>query len=162
MLSRSKKFTTCEGSRAERGPYLGHGLRPSATFAKDWQPPFGIFGRLLTDPDGRVDLKQNGLLPIVTAARTLALKHGIRPTSTVTRLTELKARSLADADTINKAISAFTDIVRAVLAQQVKDSDHGISLSARVDVAAMGTEQKEGVTKSMRAINELIKATLQT
>ena len=52
--------------------------------------------------------------------------------------------------------------VRAVLTQQVKDSDHGISLSARVDVAAMGADEKEGVTKSMRAINELIKATLQT
>ena len=146
-------------ARAESSPAFVAAL---ARFAKDWQPPFGIFGRLLTDPDGRVDLKQNGLLPIVTAARTLALKHGIRPTSTVTRLTELKVRSLADADMINKAISAFTDIVRAVLTQQVKDSDHGISLSARVDVAAMGADEKEGVTKSMRAINELIKATLQT
>ena len=97
----------------------------------------------MTDPDGRVDLKQNRLLPIVTAARTLALKHAIRPTSTVARLTELKVRSLADADMINKAISAFTHVVRAVLAQQVKDSDHGISLSARVDVAAMGADEKE-------------------
>jgi CBS domain-containing protein len=146
-------------ARAEASPAF---IGVLARFAKDWHPPIGMFGRLLGDHDGRLDLKQNGLLPIVTAARTLALKHGIRPTSTVTRLTELKARSLADADTINKAISAFTDIVRAVLAQQVKDSDHGISLSARVDVAAMGAEQKEGVTKSMRAINELIKATLQT
>jgi DNA polymerase-3 subunit epsilon/CBS domain-containing protein len=146
-------------ARAEASPAFVAAL---ARFAKDWQPPFGIFGRLLTDPDGRVDLKQNGLLPIVTAARTLALKHGIRPTSTVTRLTELKIRSLADADMIDKAISAFTNIVRVVLTQQVKDSDHGISLSARVDIAAMGADEKEGVTKSMRAINELIKATLQT
>ena len=132
-----------------------------ARFAKDWQPPIGIFGRLLTDNDGRVDLKKNGLLPIVTAARTLALKHGIRPTSTVTRLTELKTRSLADAGVIDKAIAAFTVIVRTVLAQQVKDSDRGIGLSARVDVVAMGADEKEGLTKAMRAINDLIKETLQ-
>jgi putative lipoic acid-binding regulatory protein len=48
-----------------------------------------------------------------------------------------------------------------VLAQQVKDSDRGISLSARVDVAAMNAEGQEGLIKSMRAINELIKATLR-
>ena len=106
-------------ARAEAAPAF---IAALARFAKDWQPPIGIFGRLLTERDGRIDLKQNGLLPIVTAARTLALKHGIRPTSTVTRLTELKARSLADAAMIDRAISAFTVIVRAVLAQQVSDS----------------------------------------
>ena len=37
----------------------------------------------------------------------------------------------------------------------------GIKLSARVDVAAMGPEEKESLTKAMRAINEVIGATLQ-
>jgi CBS domain-containing protein len=145
-------------ARAEASPPF---IAALARFAKDWQPPIGIFGRLLTDNDGRVDLKQNGLLPIVTAARTLALKHGIRPTSTVTRLTELKVRSLVDADIIDRAVSAFTVIVRAVLAQQVSDSHRGVTLSARVDITAMGPEAKESLKKSMRAINELIGATLQ-
>ncbi len=79
-----------------------------------------MFGRLVTESDGRIDLKRNGLLPIVTAARTLALKYGIRPTSTVARLTELKARSLVEPAVIERAISAFSDIVRAVLAQQIQ------------------------------------------
>jgi DNA polymerase-3 subunit epsilon/CBS domain-containing protein len=145
-------------ARAEAAPSFVAGL---AKFAKDWQPPIGLFGRLATDRDGRIDLKQNGLLPIVTAARTLALKHGIRLTSTVARLTELKARSLADADMIDRAVSAFTVLVREVLTQQVKDSHRGISLSARVDVAGMNLEEKEGLIRAMRAINHLIKATLQ-
>jgi signal-transduction protein with cAMP-binding, CBS, and nucleotidyltransferase domain len=96
----------------------------------------------------------------VTAARTLALKHGIRPTSTVTRLTELKVRSLAEADMIDRAISGFTAIVRAVLAQQVTTLN-AVRLSARVDIGGMGPQEKESLTKSMRAINELIGATLQ-
>lgn len=79
----------------------------------------------------------------------------------MTRLTELKARSLADADVIDKAIAAFTVLVRAVLAQQVEDSDRGVALSARVDVAAMDPEEKEGLTKALRAINDLIKTTLE-
>ncbi len=154
----ASELLTYAFARAETSPTFTAGL---ATFAKDWQPPIGIFGRLQTESDGRIDLKRNGLQPIVTAARTLALKHGIRPTSTVTRLTELKARSLADADVIDKAIAAFTVLVRAVLAQQVEDSDRGVALSARVDVAAMDPEEKEGLTKALRAINDLIKTTLE-
>jgi CBS domain-containing protein len=120
-----------------------------------------MFGRLVPENDGRIDLKRNGLLPIVTAARTLALKYGIRPTSTVARLTELKTRSLVDSGLVDRAISAFTVMVRAVLAQQIRDSQQGIGLSARVDVATMGQEDKRNLTKSMRAINELIGKTLE-
>jgi len=157
-LALANDLMTYSFARAEASPAF---IAALAKFAKDWQPPIGIFGRLVTDRDGRVDLKPNGLPPIVTAARTLALKHGIRPTSTVARLTELKTRSLVEAGRIDKAISAFTVIVRAILAQQVSDSHHGVRLSARVDVAAMNPEEKESLAKSMRAINELIGATLQ-
>lgn len=111
-----------------------------ALFAKDWRPPIGMFGRLVTELDGRIDLKRNGLLPIVTAARTLALRHGIRLTSTVARLTELKTRSLVDSGLVERAIAAFTFIVRAVLTQQISNSQRGVRLSARVDVATMCSE----------------------
>ncbi len=145
-------------ARAEVAPLFIDAL---AEFAKDWRPPIGIFGRLTTDADGRIDLKKNGLLPIVTAARTLALKHGIRLTSTIDRLNELKARSLADAGLIERAISAFAVIVRAVLGQQISDSHRGLKLTTRVDVSTMNTEQRSSITKSMRIINELIVAALE-
>jgi DNA polymerase-3 subunit epsilon/CBS domain-containing protein len=145
-------------ARAEAAPLF---IAALAQFAKDWRPPIGIFGRLITDRDGRVDLKINGLRPMVTAARTLALKHGIRLTSTIERLAELKARSLIDSGLGERALSAFAVIVRSVLGQQISDSHRGIRLSARVDVATMGAEQRNGIVKSMRVINELIVATLE-
>jgi signal-transduction protein with cAMP-binding, CBS, and nucleotidyltransferase domain len=79
----------------------------------------------------------------------------------VTRLSELKARSLVDADVIDKALSAFTTLVRMVLTQQVADSDCGIGLSARVNATAMNPDEKESLVKAMNAINSLIEATLQ-
>ncbi|MGO4685061.1 DUF294 nucleotidyltransferase-like domain-containing protein [Hyphomicrobium sp. 2TAF46] len=157
-LALANDLMTYSYARAEAAPLF---IAALAQFAKDWRPPIGIFGRLITDDHGRVDLKQNGLLPIVTAARTLALKHGIRLTSTIDRLTELKARSLVDAGLIEKAISAFTVIVRSVLSQQISDSHRGIKLSAQVEVATMSAEQRSSITKSMRVINELITATLE-
>lgn len=151
-LALGSDLTAYSYARAEASPTF---IAALARFAKDWQPPLGIFGRLLTDNDGRVDLKKNGLLPIVTAARTLALKHGIRPTSTVIRLTELKVRSLVGADMIDRAISAFTVMVRTILAQQVSDSHRGIKLSARVDVAAMGPEELTRQRDAVRAMEEI-------
>ena len=157
-LALANDLLTYSYARAEAAPAF---IAALAAFAKDWRPPIGLFGRLVTDNDSRVDLKKNGLLPIVTAARTLALKFGIRPTSTKARLNELKARSLVDAGMIDRAIAALQVIMRAVLAQQISDSHRGIRLSARVDVATMSTDKKSSIMKSMRAINELIAATLQ-
>ena len=62
---------------------------------------------------------------------------------------------------IDRAIAALQVIMRAVLAQQISNSHRGIRLSARVDVATMSTDKKSSIMKSMRAINELIAATLQ-
>jgi CBS domain-containing protein len=119
-----------------------------------------VFGRRRREPNPKA-CRDAAVQPIVTAARTLALKHGVRPTSTVTRLSELKARSLVDADVIDKALSAFTTLVRMVLTQQVADSDCGIGLSARVNATAMNPDEKESLVKAMNAINSLIEATLQ-
>jgi DNA polymerase-3 subunit epsilon/CBS domain-containing protein len=131
-----------------------------ARFASDWQPPIGMFGRLIVESDGRLDLKRNGIFPIVTAARTLALRHGIRPTPTIERLTELKSRSLADANVVDAAIAAFSMFLRTVLAQQIRDSRCGIKLSTRVQIASLGQTKKKGLIDSMQAVNNLIGATL--
>ena len=144
-------------ARAEAAPAF---IAAMASFAKDWYPPIGMLGRFLLDDDGRLDLKRNGLLPTVTAARTMALKHAIRPTSTLARLRELKARSLVDGDLIDRAITAFTNIMREILAQQVQDAHKGIPVSARVHVASMPSGKKAMLKTSMQAINELTGATL--
>ena len=144
-------------ARAEAAPAF---IAALASFAKDWYPPIGILGRFVLDGDGRLDLKRNGLLPIVTAARTLALKHAIRPTSTLARLGEMKARSLADGDMIDRAMAAYGNIMREVLAQQVQDAHHGVRVSARVYVASMPTSKRAMLKSSMHAINELIGSTL--
>jgi CBS domain-containing protein len=131
-----------------------------ASFAKDWYPPIGLFGRIVPDGDGRLDLKRNGLLPAATAARSLALKHVIRPTSTLARLSELKARSLADSDMIERATVAYDCIMREVLAQQIRDAHNGIPVSARVQVATMPSNKRAMLKRSMQAISELVATTL--
>jgi len=144
-------------ARAEAAPAF---IAALASFAKDWYPPVGIFGQLVHDSDGRLDLKRNGLLPIVTAARTLALKYAIRPTSTLARLEEMKTRSLADGEMIDRAMAAYANVMGEVLAQQVQDAYQGIRVSARVQVASFPRSKRAMLKSSMQAINQLIGTTL--
>jgi CBS domain-containing protein len=145
-------------ARAEVSPMF---IERLASFAKAWYPPIGFLGRLVVESDGRLDLKRNGLLPIVTAARTLALKYMIRPTSTLARLGEMKTRALADRDMIERAMTAYASIMREVLAQQIQDAHHGIRVSARVHVVSMPSSKRAMLKRSMQAINELIATTLR-
>ena len=125
-----------------------------------WQPPISMLGRLKQDGDGRIDLKRNGLLPIATAARALALRHGIRPTSTLARLAETKARGLADVALLDRATTAFEAFSRAVLAQQVRDTRSGVSPSPRVEVARLSAGERADLLAAMRSVYELIGTTL--
>ncbi len=131
-----------------------------ASFNKDWFPPVGVLGRIKTDGDGRLDLKRNGLRPAVTAARTYALKNAMRPTATLDRLAEIKARGLADPGLIDNAVEAYKAIARNVLAQQVRDSHDGVPLSQRVDVAAMPAAGKAALKDAMSAISLLVGSAL--
>ena len=59
--------------RARRTPSF---LVALAGTARDWRSPARFLGGFRTGADGRLDLKAGGLLPIVAAARVLAIKAG--------------------------------------------------------------------------------------
>ena len=61
---------------------------------------------------------------------------------------------------IDRAMAAYGNIMREVLAQQVQDAHHGVRVSARVYVASMPTSKRAMLKNSMHAINELIGSTL--
>lgn len=132
-----------------------------AALARQWQSPIKLFGRLQTDEDGRLDLKRNGLLPITTLARALALKHGIRARSTISRLAEIKARGLAEAELMDRGIGGFRTLMRAVLEQQIADSRAGMPISSRVDIARMTSQQKAAIVEAIKATGSLIAATYE-
>ena len=131
-----------------------------SVLARRWNPPINIFGRLRLENDGRIDLKRNGLMPIFTLTRTFAIKHGIRARSTMARLSEIKMRSLADPDMLDRAMAGFKFMMNVALDQQVLDSRNGIPLSNRVDIKRMSAVQNAELVRSMRAIDGLVNETL--
>lgn len=95
-------------------------------------PPVTWMGNLRTDSGGRLDLKLHGLMPIFTAARVLAIRHGIRERSTPGRLRAMIERGIGSSDDLEKLIEAHRLIIGQMLAQQLVDSETGVPLSPRI------------------------------
>lgn len=99
--------------------------------ASDVKVPLGWFGRLQLK-DGRADLKMGGIMPIFSAARVLALKLGLRARATPERLEGARELMPDEAHIIDGLIDAHRLLLTAILKQQLRDIDQGISLSNSV------------------------------
>lgn len=123
--------------------------------ARRWQAPIGMFGAF-QKVGGRVDLKKGGLFPIVSAARVLALRHGVEGASTEDRLRRLLQAGVGTPEKIDRILQAHETLLRAVLRQQVEDGQRGIALSPRVDVDAMTKSERAALKTAISAVAEII------
>jgi len=120
------------------------------------RPPsaFGLLGGLRTEA-GRIDLKLSALLPIVSAARVLAMRHGIEARSTQVRLeglAQLKRGGDADLATI---MSAHRIVLSAILRQQVRDIHAGVPAGNRIEVARLTPRQKDDLKRALGVVPSL-------
>ena len=98
--------------------------------AADVRSPFGWLNRLRL-VRGRVDLKMHGLLPIVSAARVAALRHGIGSRSTAERLRAVRGHGVSE-DVVDLLVEAHGVLLDAILRQQLVDLRNGVTLSNAV------------------------------
>ena len=121
-----------------------------------WHAPVSMFGTLKTDGDGRLDLKKHGLLPIVTAARMLAIRHGVHVRGTADRLRAVNAAGIGAAQDIDAVIEAHAILLRCMLRQQLADGVAGIALSPRVDVKSLDASQKADLKRALERVGLVI------
>ncbi len=121
--------------------------------ARHWRAPLSLFGGLKSDPDGRIDLKLGGLLPIVSSARVLAIGHGIRSGSTPDRLRAVHARGIGSENDVNDVIDAHRTIMGAMINQQLSDSDEGVPLSPRVRLKPLSPHAKAELKRAVTNVN---------
>lgn len=129
-------------------------LRAMAQAAGDVRAPLGVLGQFITK-EGRLDLKMSGLLPLTTAARVLALKHGITACGTGDRLMAL-AR---DGHLPDGEAEAFREshelMVRVLLEQQLADLAAGLPRSNRVDPRRLNGRDRDRLKSAFKSINAL-------
>lgn len=116
-----------------------------------YEPPIGWFGGFRLQY-GRLDLKATALAPIVTAARILALRHGIAATGTAARLDALAdGGHLTPADA-RRLRAAHRLALGLVLNQQLVDTAEGRVPSTRVDVLRLDPRIIRQLRAALRGI----------
>ena len=128
-----------------------------ATDLSRTQAPLGLLGGFRTE-SGRVDLKLPGLLPIVSAARALALRQGIAATGTRARLGALeRAGALPEADRVLLE-DAQGLLMALVLEQQVLDLGAGRPPGNKVEVGRLDRRRRRRLKQALREVEGFARA----
>jgi CBS domain-containing protein len=96
-----------------------------ARTATDFTPPLGRRGRLATDDNGRIDLKKQGIIPIVNLTRFHAIAAGVTVSATLERLAATQAAGQLSAESASELREVFELLLRLRLEQQVRQVERG-------------------------------------
>jgi CBS domain-containing protein len=136
-------------------------LNDMYTIQKDHTVALGWFGRLLTeDPEkagakGLINLKYRGTIPLVEAARLLALRHGVPATSTLGRLEWLRAKEKIDADQYDYLTGGLNHVTRLLLRQQLADFAAGQKVTNFVPKNSLSRRERDYLVDCFRAVRDL-------
>ena len=137
-------------AQAGRAPAF---LRQLAEAGTAHRPPLGFFGRLQLH-EGRIDLKRGGLLPVVSAARVMALKIGARDAGTDARLQAAVAAGRLGGDNAESLARARQTFAAAILNQQIADLAQGKPPGNAVDPRPLTRRQRTELKAALRQAGE--------
>jgi signal-transduction protein with cAMP-binding, CBS, and nucleotidyltransferase domain len=120
----------------------------------DMGSPLGLFGNFRTE-QGRVDLKRGGLLPLVSAARVMALHDGSTALDTRGRLQAAAGAGHLSRDDEAHLQDTHELLLRVVLEQQIADIEAGVAPSARVLVARLDGLTRRRLKEALRRIAQV-------
>ena len=119
-------------------------------------PRLGMLGRLPTD-QGRIDLKRDGLLPLVCLARTLALRIASTARSTPERLRDAVAAGRLPEGDAAPLIELHVELLTLVLQQQLIDLEAGKTPSSRVELKALSRQQRANLKHRLKHLDTVVR-----
>lgn len=135
-------------SEASRAPHFVKLLAEAGP-----QPPvaLNLIGGFRTK-DGRLDLKLAGLLPIVAAARVLAMRHGIEERSTQERLDRLIEMNKGGRADLQAMQAGHKAVLAAILRQQIADIHAGVPPGSKVDMSKLGRREQGEIRAALKVV----------
>jgi signal-transduction protein with cAMP-binding, CBS, and nucleotidyltransferase domain len=120
----------------------------------------GWFGRFVTEhkkPEhkGKINLKHAGTLPLVSAVRVMALRHGIAEVSTLARIAALKEKEVFSADDADYFDGALRQVTHLLLRQQLADFKAGKPVGNYLHPRRMRKREREQLIRALKAIRML-------
>lgn len=141
-----------EATTSARGHRVFHALLARNVGAKG--SALGLLGQFKTQ-GGRIDLKANGLHPLVSGARVLALELGIRETGTLARWRAAHDAQLVSENDFLRIEDAFTLLLDLVLEQQLADLERGITPSAKVETGRLQAIERQRLKEALQMCNQI-------
>ena len=120
--------------------------------AGQFDSPVGMFGRIRTEA-GRVDLKIGGIMPIFSAARVVALEHGVAARTTPKRLEAARGLETVSDKTVDNLVEAHRILLNLILGQQLRDIDRGLALSNKVNPSELTGFQKQEMKWALEQVS---------
>lgn len=119
-------------------------------------PRLGFMGAL-PSKEGRIDLKRDGLLPLVCLARTLALRVGSTARSTPERLRDaVAAERLPNGDAAT-LIELHVQLLTLMLHQQLADLEAGRGTSSRVELKELNRDQRSSLKYGLKHLDTVVR-----
>ena len=118
-------------------------------------PQFGMLGRLAVD-DGRIDLKRQGLLPLVSFARTLALRIGVEARTTSQRLLDAVAAGRLSEGDAHRMAELQKTLLTYILRQQLQDSEQGIPAGSKVDIKLLSKKEHNQLKHELHHLGTMV------
>lgn len=103
-------------------------------------------------PGVRTDLKRSGLMPLVSATRLLALRHGVAETGTRARLAALAALGPVARAEAEGLTEAFERLAGALLRQQLEDVAAGRPPGTLVELPALPKPEQAAIRAAMKRV----------
>ncbi len=121
--------------------------------------PLGFFNTFITEKDREhkkiIDMKRSGLLFFIESSRILALRKGIRETSTINRLLALVAHGVIHKDDSEYFENAYRVMLHHTLMAQADNYIHNGTTDYYLDPYSLSDRSQEILKQAFKALSKL-------
>jgi CBS domain-containing protein len=134
-------------------------LRHLAADCLGTRPPLSFFRSFVVEKSGehknRLDIKKRGLVPFVDFARVMALKHGVKETSTLGRLRLLGEGGHIPQDLCSDTTEAFELLLQVRLVHQLAMVEEGLPPDNHVEPASLSELERQALKEAFGVIGRM-------
>ena len=130
-------------------------LAQMAASAVSFQPPVGVFRRVLTR-DGAVDLKRGAVMGVVALARVYALAGGSRARATLERLKAAAQAGVFSTEDGDNLAEAFRFVLSIRLAAQLEEVETGRAPDNDVELQSLAPLERHHLKDALVAIRDAL------
>ncbi len=134
-------------------------LRYLAASAMESKPPLTFFRSFIVEKNGehrnRLDVKRRGLLPFMDFARVLALKSGVKETSTLGRLKRIGDQGHVPKDLAVDAAEAFEFLLQLRLVHQLEQVEQDQAPDNHIDPASLSELEKKTLKEAFGIVGRM-------